>query len=129
MLHLPTSARTHIRNMSSIPAACGVKTSNELAMTKDLEAVTIEVLQERLLAEVEAQQRLQNELKTALETERNLRLENELLWTYLQRKYPARVEDAADLLTRLTDGAELSAELQTLQPAPGSSRTLRQRVR
>ena len=98
-------------------------------MTKDLEAVNLEVLQERLLAEVEAQQRLQNELKTALETERNLRLENELLWTYLQRKYPARVEDAADLLTRLTDGAELSAELQTLQPAPGSSRTLRQRVR
>src|SRR5699024_6344053 len=129
MLHLPISARTHIRNMSSIPVACGVKTSNELAMTKDLEAVSIEVLQERLLAEVEAQQRLQNELKTALETERNLRLENELLWTYLQRKYPARVEDAADLLTRLTDGAELSAELQTLQPAPGSSRTLRQRVR
>src|SRR5699024_11612265 len=121
MLHLPTSARTHIRNMSSIPAACGVKTSNELAMTKDLEAVTIEVLQERLLAEVEAQQRLQNELKTALETERNLRLENEMLWTYLQRKYQARVEDAADLLIRLTEDVEISAELQTLQPVTETS--------
>src|SRR5699024_3870007 len=117
MPHLQTWARPRIRSMSSIPEACGVKTSNELSMTRDLEAVNIEVLQERLLEEVDAHQRLQDELKTALETERSLRLENELLWTYLQRKYPSRVEDAAELLTRLTDGAELSAELQTLRPA------------
>src|SRR5699024_7813748 len=100
------------------------------SMTQHLQAASTDVLQERLIEEIHAQQRLQDELKTALETERNLRLENELLWTYLQRKYPARVEDAADLLTRLTDGAELSAELQTLQPVTEtSSRTLRQRVR
>lgn len=107
-----------------------MKTSNELSMTRDLEAVNIEVLQERLLEEVDAHQRLQDELKTALETERSLRLENELLWAYLQRKYPSRVEDAAELLTRLTDGAELSAELQTLRPATDDrNRTLGQRVR
>src|SRR5699024_253131 len=130
MPHLHPWARPRIRSMSSIPEACGVKTSNELSMTRDLEAVNIEVLQERLLEEVDAHQRLQDELKTALETERSLRLENELLWTYFQRKYPARVEDAAELLTRLTDGAELSAELQTRRPATDdSSPTLRQRVR
>lgn len=99
-------------------------------MTKDLEAASIETLQQRLLEETEAGQRLQDELKTALENERNLRLENELLWTYLQRKYPARVDDAADLLSRLTDGAQISAELQTSTPVqPDTTRTVRQRVR
>src|SRR5699024_8532449 len=130
MPHLQTWARPRIRSMSSIPEACGVKTSNELSMTRDLEAVNIEVLQDRLLEEVDAHQRLQDELNTALETERSLRLENELLWAYSQRKYPSRVEDAAELLTRLTDGAELSAEPQTLRPATDdSTRTLGQRVR
>src|SRR5699024_3098172 len=130
MPHLQTWARPRIRSMSSIPEACGVKTSNELSMTRDLEAVNIEVLQERLREEVDAEPRLQDELTTASEPERSFGLVRELVWAYLQRKYPSRVEDAAELLTRLTGGAELSAELQTLRPATDDrNRTLGQRVR
>lgn len=101
-------------------------------MTQYLQAASTDVLQERLIEEIHAQQRLQDELKTALETERNLRLENEVLWTYLQRKYPARVEDAADLVSRLTDGANLSAELQpstSVRTVSSGGRSLRKRVR
>lgn len=81
-------------------------------MAKNLHEVNTEVLQQRLLEEIEAQQRLQEELKIALEHERDLRLENELLWVYLQRKYPERVTDAAELLKRLTAGSDLATEMQ-----------------
>ena len=99
-------------------------------MTKNLEEASVEVLQQRLLEELEAQQRLQDELKTALESERNLRLENDLLWAYLQRKYPARVDDAHGLLSRLIEGNDLSAEVHDAKRSKGSQqRTLKQKVR
>ena len=83
-------------------------------MTKGLEDVTFEALQERLLEEVESQQRLKQELKLALEGERDLRLENELLWVYLQRTYPGRVNNARDLRNRLIEGGDLAEELDDL---------------
>ncbi|WP_022871616.1 hypothetical protein [Yaniella halotolerans] len=98
-------------------------------MTKNLEEASVDVLQQRLLEEIESQQRLQDELKTALESERNLRLENDLLWAYLQRKYPARVDDARGLLSRLVEGGDLSAEVQDGKQARGTQRTLKQKVR
>lgn len=99
-------------------------------MTKNLEAITEEFLQQRLLEEVEAQVRLQTELKIALESERDLRLENELLWVYLGRKYPARVEDAAGLLARLKQGSDLASELQSSVPVKAvEDPNLRQKVR
>lgn len=81
-------------------------------MTKDLDDVTLVLLQERLLEEVEAQKRLQRELKDALESEREIRLENELLWVYLQRTYPGRVNNARDLRNRLVEGGDLAEELE-----------------
>lgn len=99
-------------------------------MTRDLDEVSIEFLQQRLLDELDAQQRLQGELKNALESERNLRLENDLLWAYLQREHPARVKDAKSLLARLTEGSDLSVELQKrAQPGLQRKRSPRQRVR
>lgn len=100
-------------------------------MTKNLEEASVEVLQQRLLEELEAQQRLQDELKTALESERNLRLENDLLWAYLQRKYPARVDDAQGLLSRLVEGSDFSTEVHDGSNGPQSARqrTLKQKVR
>lgn len=80
-------------------------------MVKNLESVSLEILQERLLEEVEAQRNLQKELKAALENEREIRLENELLWVYLQRTYPGRVESAKDLRNRLLEGGDLMNEL------------------
>lgn len=99
-------------------------------MTKNLEEASIEHLQQRLLEEIDAQQRLQDELKNALQNERDLRLENDLLWVYLQRKHPARVEDAKGLLSRLAEGSDLAKELQQSQAAKaGANRTLKQKVR
>ncbi|GAA2044952.1 hypothetical protein GCM10009720_27350 [Yaniella flava] len=99
-------------------------------MTKNLEEASIEILQQRLLEEVDAQQRLQDELKNALENERDLRLENDLLWVYLQHKQPARVSDAKALLSRLVDGSELANELQQTGGATNrKNRTLKQKVR
>lgn len=99
-------------------------------MTKNLEEASIEVLQQRLLEEIDAQQRLRGELKNALESERNVRLENDLLWVYLQRKHPARVDDAADLLSRLVEGRDLANELQQAGGGtPAKNRTLKQKVR
>src|SRR5699024_5687732 len=56
-------------------------------------------------------QRLRKELKTTLENERDLRLENELLWVYLQRIYPGRVRTAVAIRDRLLGGSDLSEEL------------------
>lgn len=100
-------------------------------MTKNLEEASVEILQQRLLEELETQQRLQDELKNTLEKERDLRLENELLWVYLQRKQPVRVQDAQELLSRLVEGNHLAAELQDDQkPDSGvQQRTLKQKVR
>jgi len=81
-------------------------------MGKNQYEVNVETLQQRLLEEIEAQERLQAELRIALEHERDLRLENELLWVYLQKKHPSRVDDAADLLQRLTTGSDLETEMQ-----------------
>lgn len=83
-----------------------------IIMTKDWDDISFETLQQRLVEEVDAQKRLQKELKTALAHERDLRLENELLWVYLQDRAPARVDDAASLLERLTKGSDLAQELQ-----------------
>ena len=99
-------------------------------MAKNLHEVNTEVLQQRLLEEIEAQQRLQEELKIALEHERDLRLENELLWVYLQRKYPERVTDAAELLKRLTAGSDLATEMQNRSEVQNAqSRSMVRRAR
>lgn len=101
-----------------------------LTMTKNLEEASVEVLQQRLLQELEAQQRLQDELKTALESERNLRLENDLLWAYLQRRYPARVDDAQGLFSRLVEGSDFSTEVHGSNGSKiKQQRTLKQKVR
>ena len=99
-------------------------------MSMNLDEASLETLQQRLLEELEAQQRLQSELTTALESERSLRLENDLLWAYLQRKYPNRVKEAQGLLRRIADGSDLSLELHKQDEihAP-RNRTLRKRVR
>ena len=99
-------------------------------MVKNLHEVNIETLQQRLLEEVDAQERLQEELRIALQHEKDLRLENELLWVYLQKKYPSRVEDAADLLERLTAGSDLATEMQERSGVQEKqSRTVVQRTR
>ena len=101
-------------------------------MTQDLEEVALEALQQRLLEEIEAQRRLQSELKMALGAERELRLENELLWVYLQRTYPGRIDNARGLRNSLIEGGDLAEELEE-QGAYVSKRTgpasLRQRAR
>ena len=99
-------------------------------MTKNLEHASIDVLQQRLLEELAAQQRLKGELKIALESERDLRLENDLLWAYLQNKYPSRVDDAQDLLSRLVEGSDLATQVHdsTLGKS-AKQRTLKQKVR
>lgn len=108
---------------------------DSVAMIKNLHEVSVETLQERLLEEIEAQERLQEELKTALQHEKDLRLENELLWVYLQERFPARVQDAAELLERLTSGSDLAYEMQKRTGVertgltPEQPRTLRQRTR
>lgn len=99
-------------------------------MTKNLDDVSIEVLQQRFVEELDIQQRLQEELQSALESERNLRLENDLLWVYLERKHPSRVKDAQELLARLAEGNDISIELQQRnQPIVAKNRTVKQRVR
>ncbi|OAV51204.1 hypothetical protein [Enteractinococcus helveticum] len=99
-------------------------------MSKNLDEASLETLQQRLLEELEAQQRLQTELTVALESERNLRLENDLLWAYLQRKHPNRVNDAKGLLKRITEGSDLAVELQKPEEANApKNRSLRKRVR
>lgn len=101
-----------------------------MSMTKNLDETAIETLQQRLLEELEAQQRLQEELQAALESERGLRLENDLLWAHLQREHPQRVKDAQSLLTRLAEGSDLSLELHDpKQPHAPKQRTLKKRVR
>ncbi|GAA4119648.1 hypothetical protein [Enteractinococcus coprophilus] len=99
-------------------------------MSMNLDEASLETVQQRLLEELEAQQRLQSELSAALESERSLRLENDLLWAYLQRKYPNRVKDAQQLLQRMAEGSDLTVELQKQGEiqAP-KNRTLRKRVR
>lgn len=100
-------------------------------MTKNLDEISLEALQERLLEEVEAQARLQRELKDALEAEREIRLENELLWVYLQRTYPGRINNATDLRNRLIEGGDLAEELekQGAFTHEKSKKSLRQRTR
>ena len=99
-------------------------------MSMNIDEAGLETLQQRLLEELEAQQRLQTELTAALESERNLRLENDLLWAYLQRKHPQRVKDAKGLLNRITEGSDLAVELQKQDEATSpKDRTLRKRVR
>lgn len=99
-------------------------------MVKNLHEVNNEALQQRLLEEVDAQERLQKELENALQHEKDLRLENELLWAYLREKHPSRVTDAADLLERLTAGSDLATELQERAGVEDKqSRTMVQRAR
>src|SRR5699024_6132879 len=101
-------------------------------MTKNVDQVTLEALQERLLEEVQAQKRLQHELKDALESEREIRLENELLWVYLQRTYPGRVQNAGDLRDRLLEGGDLAEELEqqgAYAKNSGRNKRLRHRAR
>ncbi|GAA4473683.1 hypothetical protein GCM10023190_06220 [Enteractinococcus fodinae] len=99
-------------------------------MSDNLEEVSLEVLQHRLIEEVEAQQRLQEELRVALESEKQLRLENDVLWAHLEDRHPGRLTDARDMLARLTEGGELTHELKRSALAPSrQNRTLRQRVR
>jgi len=101
-------------------------------MTKNVDQVTLEALQERLLEEVQAQKRLQHELKDALESEREIRLENELLWVYLQRTYPGRVQNAGDLRDRLLEGGDLAEELEqqgAYAKNSGRNKPLRHRAR
>lgn len=101
-------------------------------MTKNVDQVTLEALQERLLEEVQAQKRLQLELKDALESEREIRLENELLWVYLQRTYPGRVQNASDLRDRLLEGGDLAEELEqqgAYAKNSGRNKSLRHRAR
>lgn len=99
-------------------------------MTKIPEHSTEDLLQERLLEEIKAQERLLYELKLALESEKDLRLENDLLWAHLERNYPGRVVDAAELLARLKQGNDLASELQAKVPVTAAKvPTLRQTVR
>ena len=99
-------------------------------MSDNLDEVSLDVLQHRLIEEVEAQQRLQEELRVALENEKQLRLENDVLWAHLKDRHPGRITDARDMLTRLTEGGELTDELRQSALAPSrQNRTLRQRVR
>src|SRR5699024_7519691 len=99
-------------------------------MAKNLDVVSIETLQQRLLEEIEAQELLNEELTIALERERDLGLENELLWVYLQRKHPDRVHDAQKVLAKLRAGSELEIALKEGRIKNGSgSRTVIQRVR
>lgn len=99
-------------------------------MSDNLDEVSLDVLQHRLIEEVEAQQRLQKELRVALESEKQLRLENDVLWAHLKDRHPGRITDARDMLTRLTEGGELTDELRQSALAPSrQNRTLRQRVR
>ncbi|HEY4536177.1 MAG TPA: hypothetical protein VIG71_09455 [Enteractinococcus sp.] len=99
-------------------------------MSDNLHAASIETLQQRLLEELEAQQRLHEELAATLESERSLRLENDLLWAYLQRKHPTRVKDAKSLLNRLSEGGDLAIELQKRDDAsPSNKRSLKKRIR
>lgn len=101
-----------------------------MPMSENLDETATETLQQRLLEELQAQQRLQDELKTALESERSLRLENDLLWAYLQREHPQRVKDAQGLLSRLAEGSDLSIELHDPKQAHSPKRrTLKKRVR
>ena len=99
-------------------------------MSEHLERIGVETLQQRLIEETEVQRRLQDELKAALQSERSLRLENDILWAYLKREHPQRVKDARGLLTRLVDGSDLSTELLSQQRADGAQfRSLKKRVR
>jgi len=99
-------------------------------MDKDIDT-SLDTLQQRLLEEVGMQQRLRKELKTTLENERDLRLENELLWVYLQRIYPGRVRNAVALRDRLLGGSDLSEELEREAAATKEKEnpTMRQRTR
>lgn len=99
-------------------------------MSENLDETATETLQQRLLEELQAQQRLQDELKAALESERSLRLENDLLWAYLHREHPQRVKDAQGLLARLAEGSDLSIELHDpKQRDVPKQRKLKKRVR
>lgn len=103
---------------------------DSVAMIDNFDEASIEVLQQRLIGEVEAQQRLQEELRLALESEKALRLENDVLWVHLEHKHPGRVKDARGLLDQLTEGGDLAVELQRgTSISSGQSRTLRQQVR
>jgi hypothetical protein len=99
-------------------------------MAKHLSEVSIETMQQRLIEEVEAQQRLSGELRIALERERDLRLENELLWVYLQRKHPARIQEAREVLEELKAGSDLRTVVESsIDQNVKSSRTIKQRFR
>lgn len=98
-------------------------------MSQNLGDAGLVAVQARLLEELETQQRLQSELTAALESERNLRLENDLLWAYLQRKHPNRVKDAKGLLKRITEGTDLVVELQKDEVNGTTKQTIRKRVR
>lgn len=99
-------------------------------MGQDLEHAAADALQQRLVEELASQQRLQEELRTALENERGLRLENDLLWAYLEREEPQRVKDARGLLERLAAGSDLAIELHDPQRSNApSQRSVKRRVR
>ena len=98
-------------------------------MSDDLGEISVEVMQQRLIKEVEAQQNLQEELRLALESEKQLRLENDVLRAHLEQRHPGRVQDAQDLLERLIAGGNLTEELREGTSLPRQTRTFRQKVR
>lgn len=99
-------------------------------MSDDFRELSVEVIQQRLVQETEAQQRLQDELRDALESEKRLRLENDVLKAHLEQSYPGRVEDARELYEQLLQSGDLLEGLQ--QNATSSAkkpRTIRQKIR
>lgn len=76
-------------------------------MTADLNDTSILALQEQLLEEIDARQRLQEELKLALRAQKDLRLENDFLRLHLRGKHPGRIKDVATVLKQLDAGVEV----------------------
>lgn len=85
-------------------------------MIESLEEVSFETLQEQYLKETEARQRLQQELKTALVAEKNLRLENDFLRLHLRGKHPGRIKDVDRALQQLGIGSDTAIVFNDKQP-------------
>ena len=97
-------------------------------MSDHLDEVSLEVLQHRLIEEVEAQQRLQEELKGCVRSEKQLRLENVCCGPISEDRHPGRCMDAEDMLARLTAGGELTDELKQSALAPFAAEPVRRSV-
>lgn len=75
-------------------------------MSANLYEASLSALQDQLLEEVDARQRLQKELKMSLRVEKDLRLENDFLRLHLKGKHPGRIKDVATVLKQLDAGVE-----------------------